>query len=137
MGFKLPTVRLRHKKKKDRIITVNQDDYATDLGKHRYRNYELVGETHVSDADKKAAEAAGPSPVQIPEPDQAQITVKGDVAQETSSEQEPEATNEATKGTGSDPKNEGQDAGGEAAGQEGDDKPAAVKATRKKSGTSR
>jgi hypothetical protein len=50
--MKTATVTLRHKKK-GRILKVDQSEYAHDLGKHKYRNYELVGERHNDDPDAK------------------------------------------------------------------------------------
>jgi len=55
------TVTLRHKKK-GRIITVDQDEWATDLGAHKFRRYERVGETHNNDASV-AIEVNTPEPV--------------------------------------------------------------------------
>lgn len=44
--MRLATVKLRHKRKPKKVIKVNARDYAQDLGKGRYRNYELVSEQH-------------------------------------------------------------------------------------------
>ena len=54
----LPVVRLRHKKKKNRVITVNAATYALDLGKDKYRAYELISEaTRVAAPPNEVKEA--------------------------------------------------------------------------------
>ena len=44
MSFRTPKVKLR-RKKDGRILKVEQAEYATDLGRYKFRGYELVGET--------------------------------------------------------------------------------------------
>ncbi len=46
--MRLATVTLKHKKK-GTTITVNQEDYAEDLGKERYSGYTLVNASHNED----------------------------------------------------------------------------------------
>lgn len=43
--MRLPTVRLKHKRK-GKIITVNESDWAQDLGLFMWRDWERVGERH-------------------------------------------------------------------------------------------
>jgi len=40
--MRVPTVKLRHKRRNHLIIKVNVQDYASDLGRGRYAAYELV-----------------------------------------------------------------------------------------------
>ena len=44
--MRVPTVRLKHKRKKNLVITVNESDWAQDLGKYQWSNWERVGERH-------------------------------------------------------------------------------------------
>lgn len=53
----VPTVVLLHKKKGTKLI-VNQSEYATDLGKEKYKAYELFTERHTEDT--KANEVTAP-----------------------------------------------------------------------------
>lgn len=57
--MRLPTVRLRHKKK-GVVITVNEWEWARDLGKYKWSAFERVGERH--------NDAAAPLNVTAPEP---------------------------------------------------------------------
>ena len=41
----VPTVTLRHKRKKH-YIKINQSDWSQDLGKYKYSGFERVGEQH-------------------------------------------------------------------------------------------
>lgn len=43
--MRLPTVRLRHKRK-GIVITVNESDWAHDLGRYKWSDFERVGERH-------------------------------------------------------------------------------------------
>lgn len=44
--MKVPVVRLRHKRKKGRVITVDATEYARDLSTRKYIDYERIGEEH-------------------------------------------------------------------------------------------
>lgn len=57
--MKIATVTLRHKKKNKTII-VDQKEYAEDLGKHKYREYELVGAQHNDDESAKISVTTQP-----------------------------------------------------------------------------
>jgi hypothetical protein len=50
--MKIATVTLRHKKK-NKTIMVDQQEYSEDLGKHKYREYELVSAQHNDDESAK------------------------------------------------------------------------------------
>ena len=43
--MRIPTVTLKHKRK-NKLITVNESDWAQDLGVYKYRDYERVNERH-------------------------------------------------------------------------------------------
>ncbi len=66
--MRLATVTLKHKKK-GTTITVNQEDYAEDLGKERYSGYALVNASH-NDDEAATIEVVEPTepPVEPTEP---------------------------------------------------------------------
>ena len=49
--MKLPTIRLRHKTRRDVTIKVNQADYARDLGQSKYAGWEIDGGERHNEAE--------------------------------------------------------------------------------------
>lgn len=60
--MRLPTVRLRHKKK-GIVITVNEHEWARDLGRYKWSAFERVGERHNGAAE--SLEVSAPEPALI------------------------------------------------------------------------
>ena len=64
--MRLPTVRLRHKKK-GIVITVNEHEWARDLGRYKWSAFERVGERHNNAS--QPIEIASSKPASVPPAD--------------------------------------------------------------------
>jgi hypothetical protein len=99
--MRLPTVTLRHKTKGTRL-KVDQHEYARDLGKHKYRNYELVGEKRGDVSMEEADQLTAHQRDKDPEPD-APVVVRdpneqaGDAADGMQEAQDPEKQSSETQ----------------------------------------